>query len=81
MSVPLGLAPGQVNLDDFPYEITQDGQTGWYSEEAALQLLGFAEPNAARSTRDSLSELVRYNKPIGNCRSGHLVVINPPRPS
>jgi hypothetical protein len=81
MAIPLGLTPGQVNLDDFPYQITRGGKTGWYSEQGALDLLNAVDTPKPLSKVESVSELAQYDKPIGNCRSGHLMVINPPSPN
>jgi len=79
MSMPIGLTHAQVNLDDFPFEINFQGMTGWYSESVALQVLDRAEANETRLASANVSQLLlKYSKPIGNCRSGNLIVTNPP---
>jgi hypothetical protein len=82
MSIPMGLTHHQVNLDDFPYEIEQNNVKGWYSETEAQQL--FTSMTSQLSTRDLMAKttfsqfLKDRSKPIGNCRSGNVVVTNPP---
>jgi hypothetical protein len=70
----------RINLDDFRFEINLKGMTGSYSESEALEAPNLAAANDAHLAPANVSQLLmNYQKPIGNCRSGHLVVINPPQ--
>jgi len=85
MSAPVGFSHGQLNLDAFPRE--SNGRldkvpVGWYSDEYLKELLA-TDAQAARTQK--LSPEARLvlatdfsEKPIGNCRSGNVVVLNPP---
>jgi hypothetical protein len=85
MSAPIGFSHGQLNLDAFPRE--SNGRLdripiGWYSDEYLRELLT-ADVEALRTKK--LSPEARLvlatdfsEKPIGNCRSGNVVVLMPP---
>lgn len=84
MSAPVGFSHGQLNLDAFPRE--SNGRlgrvpVGWYSDEYLRELLT-ADAQTARTQKLSPEARLVLDdvpvKPIGNCRSGNVVVLNPP---
>jgi hypothetical protein len=85
MSVPVGFSHKQVNLDAFPHE--SNGRldkvpVGWYSDEALQELLDAEAETLKQQNLSKEARLVLPKdfsvKPIGNCRSGNVVVLNSP---
>jgi hypothetical protein len=84
MSMPIGLTHSQANLDAFPHELSEGMskasgcEPGWYSLVGLVEEAGRC-PKLAAQLAPGKKEgfLESTDKPIGNCRSGDVIVVMP----